>query len=420
MSDRKFQKGLVTVGTDKGKLRISLPTGLVTALRQQGYSVSRYTYVGLDDSRQNRVKLGNVVEMMNQDLKNPHAAFDPTLEKYLDLLKPRVGSGTKTFVLSGKPECTIQEAWDDWLVIKQPQVQPSTFITRYKGRYETFIKQFRNLPINEETALEIVNFLRSQNDRENPDRFLSQLRQAVGAKVEKGEVKFNPFSAYAKFTKAQKKSKQLEAEEDRKAFDRDDMETIIKAFYNHRGCSDYAPLIEFMFLSGCRPGEARGLTWDKVDIPKSIKIVQSLDMVTNELKETKTGELRLFSLEGNHRLINLLVNQKKYKSTGYVFTTKGRPLNHYNVRNRWAHNTNQYPGIVRRLAQSGQIKQYLKLYATRHTYISLAANKIAEQYPKEQLLSGLKLLADSVGNSVEVILEHYLDWTVEVKLPVFD
>ncbi len=55
----------------------------------------------------------------------------------------------------------------------------------------------------------------------------------------------------------------------------------------------------------------------------------------------------------------------------------------------------------------------------RHTYISLVANMIAEKYPKKQLLSALQLLADSVGNTVEVLSKHYLDITEDVILPSF-
>ena len=75
------------------------------------------------------------------------------------------------------------------------------------------------------------------------------------------------------------------------------METIIKAFYEHPKCVDYAALVEFLFLTGCRPSEACGLTWDNVQIFKSIKFEYSLSIVTKKIKGTKTNKVRLFNLK---------------------------------------------------------------------------------------------------------------------------
>ncbi|WP_324236856.1 hypothetical protein [Okeania sp.] len=45
---------------------------MVNHLKKQGYKVGRYHYKGLEANSQNRVKVAEVVEMMNQDLTNPH------------------------------------------------------------------------------------------------------------------------------------------------------------------------------------------------------------------------------------------------------------------------------------------------------------------------------------------------------------
>lgn len=358
MNARNSKRGVAKFDQDKGRLRIALPMGLVKNLKNQGYEVKRYNYTGLEATPQNEVKVAQIVEMMNQDLSNPQMAFDPTLSKYLDLLKPKVSSNGKTFVLGDISAITIGRAWDDWLDIKKPQVEASTFITRY-GRYSSFLKPFKELPINQETATKIVSYLQNQIDSGNAKQCFSQLKQAVSFKVDNGDVASNPFNYYKNPIKTRIKTKKISDEDDIKVFSKEDMEVIIQAFCEHPKCVDYAPLVEFLFLTGL-----------------------------------------------------------------YVFSVKGQPIKHHNLSSRWGsrdkNQSNNYPNIVLNLAKEGKIKQYLKPYAMRHTYMSIAANMIAEKYPKEQFLSALQLLADSVGNTIEVISKHYLHITEDVILPSFD
>jgi len=423
MNARKSKRGIVKFDTDRGRLRISLPLKLVNNLAAQGYKVNRYHYTGLEVSPQNEFKVAEIVEMMNQDLANPHIPFDASLKKYFDLLKPKISGAGKTFVLNSTPVTTLGNVWDDWLNVKKPQVEASTFNVRYR-RYTSLLKPFLELPINQETATEIVSHLQSQKDSDNAKNCFNQLKRAVSLKVDNGEISFNPFSYYENPIKKKKKTSILTDEEDRKAFSREDMEVIIKAFYEHPKCVDYAPLVEFLFLTGCRPSEACGLTWDNVQIFKSIKFEYSLSMVTKKIKGTKTNKVRLFDLRKNHRLNNLLIELEKNRKTAYVFSSKGQPIKYHNLSSRWGSKNGKYPkrgaSIVRILKKEGKIEQYLKPYAMRHTYISLAANMIAEKYPKKQFLSALQLLADSVGNTIEVISKHYLHITEDVILPNFN
>jgi len=57
-----------------------------------------------------------------------------------------------------------------------------------------------------------------------------------------------------------------EQERDRRAFTKEERNTIIKAFYESEKANEChaAPLIEFVFLTGCRPGEAFALRWQDV------------------------------------------------------------------------------------------------------------------------------------------------------------
>ena len=90
----------------------------------------------------------------------------------------------------------------------------------------------------------------------------------------------------------------------------------------------------------------------------------------------------------------------------YVFTTfKGKQYNRFNLSGLWLGldkskkgNKYYYPGVVTRLVQDGEVNQYLKPSATRHTFITIQAHAGVD----------LKLLADSASNSVDVIYDRYL------------
>jgi hypothetical protein len=69
-----------------------------------------------------------------------------------------------------------------------------------------------------------------------------------------------------------------------------------------------------------------------------------------------------------------------------------------------------YPGVVSQLVRDGKISGYLAPYHTRHTYITLTAQ--ANSHNNNALLH----IATSCGNSVDVILRHYLGVTESTEL----
>ncbi|WP_341740069.1 hypothetical protein [Microcoleus sp. CAWBG640] len=69
-----------------------------------------------------------------------------------------------------------------------------------------------------------------------------------------------------------------------------------------------------------------------------------------------------------------------------------------------------YPGVVSELVREDQISGYLSLYHTRHTYITLTAHANASN------TNALLHIASACGNSVDVILRHYLGITESTEL----
>jgi len=97
---------------------------------------------------------------------------------------------------------------------------------------------------------------------------------------------------------------------------------------------------------------------------------------------------------------------REHTNNSYVFTTiQGKQYDRYKLSALWLGIDKSkngveyyYPGVVTRLIEEGKIAQYLKPSATRHTFITIQAHNGTD----------LKLLADSVGNSVDIIYNHYL------------
>jgi integrase len=170
-----------------------------------------------------------------------------------------------------------------------------------------------------------------------------------------------------------------------------------------------ADLIEFLFLTGCRAGEAFALKWNDIKLDKGwIVFDESYSSETKITKCTKTDTIRIFRIKDYTRLLNL-INRLKIRThaqNDYVFISpNGKQYNRFKLNKAWNGidkskdgNTYYYPGVVTRLVQERKISQYLKPSATRHTFITIQAHGGTD----------LKLLADSVGNSVDIIYNHYL------------
>ena len=215
-------------------------------------------------------------------------------------------------------------------------------------------------------------------------------------------------------------------EDDRRAFTKGERDIIIKAFYESEGLRqrNIAPLIEFYFLTGCRTSEGFPLTWKDVDFDRNlIRFSKSVGSNTGKIKDTKTGETRVFYFSENSRLKALLLELKSTASNSLVFVHgKGKSFVSRNISNVWRdYSTKQvrangeeitysYPGIVSQLARDGLINGYLSPYHTRHTYITLTAQ--ANSHNTDALLH----IATSCGNSVDVILRHYLGRVESVEL----
>ncbi|MEH2148234.1 site-specific integrase [Nostoc sp.] len=161
--------------------------------------------------------------------------------------------------------------------------------------------------------------------------------------------------------------------------------------------AQYWKYATFLWLTGCRPSEAVALKWENVDFGKKRVKICEVEMnrggqrITRQ--STKTVAYRFFPI--NDELEQLLLLGSK--RTGYVFTNGiGKPISHAAFYAVW--NT-----VLKKLNL-----HYRVPYQLRHTMISYHSNN---DYP-------LHKLAELVGNSEDVIREHYLRLDIErISLP---
>lgn len=390
------------VGTDKGSLRLQFSSRISQKFYQKKQA---YKGLGRSDTPENRMWAEGVARRIQADIDHPDGLFDPSLVKYLEIK----AMATVLQLPTAKPQPKLGKLWDDFSEWKRntKQIAETTYLKRYCGDYKNLISGWIDKQLTEELAQEMISNLVNKKQGKQAVKtvlcLLSQLCQKFGITDYFYEVK--------KHYAVPKKSKQLQEVDDYKSYTVQERDLIINSFKNHPKATinRMSDLIEFLFLTGCRHGEAFALTWGNVKLDSGwIIFKESYDSETRITKGTKTDVDRLFKMQGMTRLINLL---KRLYGDGknndeLVFTTlTGKRIERDHIQRSWQYDKTvvnkkeyKYNGVVTELAKENKL-QYLKPYSTRHTFISIQANNGAD----------LALLADSCGNSVDTIIQHYLD-----------
>lgn len=203
--------------------------------------------------------------------------------------------------------------------------------------------------------------------------------------------------------KLNKKSNTKNEDRDVDIFSVDEVYQILEAlkldkFSRFKGRhSQYYKYAYFLWLSGCRPSEAIALKWKNVDLRKKIIIFSEGEVLASgrviKKQGTKTNARRYFPI--NQELNRLL--ESIPQKTGYVFVNLNeRPINQQAFSRIWKF-------ILERLNI-----RHRKSYQLRHTMISYHCNN---NFP-------IHKLAEIVGNSEEVIKNHYLHLDIKkIVLP---
>ena len=240
--------------------------------------------------------------------------------------------------------------------------------------------------------------------KEHPNRF---------GEYRKEQVAFNRRNNLGKLEAPAKFENVGEHNREKIAFTWEEAQEIIKAYHNRynrsgKGLDHLAYMVEFLFLTGMRHGEARGLSWkdvskdwSKLTIAKSYSINYNGSYV---LKSTKNGKVRDLPLNPRaQEILKKLWEEKEHNPDDPIFQKDGKRFIFSPLYYSWA-GKNSYKSIILPLIKQGKVSQYIRPYATRKTFIT------------RQLQNGIdpKTLAYWVGDEVETIMEFYSDVNREV------
>ena len=371
---QKSSKGSVGIESFQGRLRLRLP-------RQVFGGKQKYLTLGLPDTPENWKLAEAKAKQIESDIA--FERFDESLARYRPMGKVQA---KETFEDTAEA-LTIGKLWLKYVEYRKPQVSPTTVA----NQYATVASHVNKLPTQELTdAIKIRDWLIANLTADAAKRVLVQLGACCRWAQKSQLITDNPFKGMASEIKVKKGSR-----EDLHPFTKEEQQVIIEAFSGTR----YSTLVKFLFLSGCRTGEALGLKWKYVDVKfRTITFAESLSGQVRLTTDTKTHKAR--KLPCNRQLRELLQSYKPKSpnpeelvfDVGHVRT----------FQDNWQR-------IVNKLVSEGAVEGYRSQYHTRHTFITHC------------LEAGVSVVqvAKWVGNSPEIIMKHYAGIIRPVEVPEF-
>lgn len=380
----KATYGDASFGSSHGSLYIRFPRSIF------GGKIKRL-HLGCKDTVENRQDNAKLLAVVNSDIATGN--FDLTLEKYKPTHKKESHLAA---VKDLYPDTTLQALWGQYVDYKSPKLKETT--RRYM---EASITRFiEKCPVsNPYHALQVREWLLNETTESMTKRVLTHINAAFKWGVKHKMIKTpNPYEGMSNELKHP-----YEKETKPNAFSEDEMEAVIKAFKIHQGnwngrgytgysYSHYAPLVEFLFLTGCRPSEAIGLRWGdvskdfrKITFNGGVVYVQGKSIRTQGSKNNKK---RVFPCSERLRSLLKGIKPNNVSDSDLVFPSpKGKTINYSNFLNKPWHS------VV------DDIKPGTTPYSCRDTFIS---RQIAKGKPTE-------IICKWCDTSTEMISKHYFD-----------
>jgi integrase len=289
-SSRKASKGSVQVINSNNRLQ----------LRFRYAGKRHYLSMGLPDTVINRKAAEAKARQIELDIISGN--FDETLDKY----KPQSALSTAEEIT---PEVSLKELWEAFLEFKRPQCSENTM----KYTYGVYTGYMEKLPTHSlKKASQIRDHVLQTVPLNSAKRFITRLSACCKFAIKSGLADQNPFDGMAAEIKLPKASGE-EGFTEIDPFSIEERDAILQALRNNQFCpaksgykhSYYAPLIEFLFATGCRPSEAVVLQWKHVTEDFSQILFEQALINTDGGKKIrkglKTQERRRFPCNGKLR-----------------------------------------------------------------------------------------------------------------------
>ncbi len=309
-----------------------------------------------------------------------------------------------------KSQPNLPELWEKYTEFQRPNLSPSTLAKDYK-KVDRCVNL--HLPKNSvDDAIAIRDWLVANKTANSAKRMLTQINACCDWAVKSQLIANNPFVGMAADIRVPKGESE---DTDINPFSLEERDRIIQGFKSDRHYKYYAPFIEFLFLTGCRPSEAVALQWKYITSDfRTIRFEQAVVESENGLickKGLKTQKKRSFPV--NPKLAALLQSIKLEGVTGEdkVFPApKGGWIDAHNLNNRAWHS------VLNKLDNN---IEYRNLYQTRHTFITAALETPIMMSDGGMRMLDAKDIAKLVGTSAKMIYEHYAGARKELFVPEF-
>ncbi|WP_196527644.1 tyrosine-type recombinase/integrase [Nostoc commune] len=329
--------------------------------------------------------------------------FDPTLTKY----KPSALKGrTKEAAIQDAEEAReivaarlsvnavdIMQLFEDYTLFKSKTLKANSMID-----YDRIKNKLRKCPHKlVRDAVDIMQWLVSDHKGTSTSSVEKQWK-LINACCKWGvacsKLQSNTFEGLRNLIPSTKKSA---TQDDINPFSDDECKQIIQAFYASSNYSYYAPLIEFLFITGCRPEEPLALQWKHIKGGK-VTFCQKLTASGEIEAGTKTQSKR--SITVNDRIASVLksIKNEKCSPDDFVFPAKkGGLIDWHNFANRaWKSVLESLPDV-----------EYRNPYQMRHTAITMMVRNGVDSV----------VVAKWVGNSPNIIAKRYLGDVNDVMMP---
>ena len=394
------QLGMGCVGIEeyRGKIRLRLPRQICDGKQQ-------WISTGLQATAENWKEAQSKASEIEEDISTGN--FDPTLGKY----KP------KTYLTLVKPvdkpqeTLTLEKLWERYTEYKSKLIEATTIKATYK-RVKNLIASFPSKDLKDAVAMR--DWLLANKSLYTAKFALTHLSGCCEWAIESNLIESNPFAKMAYHIK-ESKIQEIDGDgEDIAPFTAQERDAIIEAFENSRYYKHYTNFVRFLFMTGCRTGEAIALKWKHIN-PQMTQITfcESFSSHFSLRKDTKNHQSRKFPINAQLKALLESIKPKDCDPEDLVFPSPtGREIDGHNFLNRaWKgyknRHGNQVDGIVTQLVKEGKVERYRCQYNTRHTFITMAleANVSVPQ------------VAKWVGNSPEIIMKHYAGTLRQVQVP---
>lgn len=188
-----------------------------------------------------------------------------------------------------------------------------------------------------------------------------------------------------------------------KAWTEAERDIIVQAYYARRRAVNgpkvdlMAALVEFLFNTGCRHGEAFALTWGDISSDfKAVHISKSYCGEFKVLKGTKTGKSRTVPLNAKMQQLLKGLKPADANANALIFSiVNGGYYQTSHMHQYWLPSSRY--SVIKKLIEQGKLTCYLDMYSTRRTFVSLQINKGVP----------VTTVAQWVGDNPETILKHY-------------